>query len=446
MLIVGGARVVLPDGERPASIHIQDGVIVRVGARDDGCREAGAETVDAGNLVVSPGVVDTHVHINEPGRTEWEGFETATRAAAKGGVTTLVDMPLNSVPPTTTVDGLVAKRSAAEGRIRVDVGFWGGVVPGNQEQLDALVSAGVRGFKCFLVPSGVDEFPAVDEAELRRAMPIIARRGVPLLVHAELAEGTGLVLVPRVSDDQRSQYGAYLATRPPKAEVEAVRLMIRLAAEFGARVHIVHVAAGEAVAEIARAQGDGVAITAETCPHYLTFAAGDVPDGATTFKCAPPIREASHREALWDGLRRGVLTIVATDHSPSPPALKCSGDFFRAWGGIASLELSLAAVWTAAEPRGFSVHDVARWMSEEPAALAGLTGRKGSLMVGADADLVVWDPEAEFVVDAEHLVQRHKLTPYAGRTLRGVVRTTFLRGERVWGDDGTASTRGGCLL
>lgn len=447
-MIVRGARVVFPDGERPASIHVRDGIIARVGAPGEGPSRADvdAEVVEAGRLVVSPGIVDTHVHINDPGRTEWEGFETGTAAAARGGVTTLIDMPLNSVPSTTTVDGLAAKRAAASGRLRVDVGVWGGVVPGNDDQLDALVAGGVRGFKCFLVPSGVDEFPAVDETDLRRALPAIARHGLPLLVHAELAEGTGLVLDPQVPQKERSSYRAYLNTRPPRAEVEAVRLMVRLAREFGARIHIVHVAACEAVAEIERAQQEGVAITAETCPHYLTFAAEDVPDGATLFKCAPPIRDATHRDALWDGLRRGVLTIVATDHSPAPPALKVAGDFFRAWGGIASLELSLAAVWTAARTRGFGVSDLARWMSEEPAALAGLSGRKGRLMVGADADLILWDPDAVFPVDAEPLLQRHKLTPYAGRTLRGVVHTTWLRGDRVWSEHGLAGTPTGGLL
>lgn len=445
MFVVSGARVVLPDGERAASIHIRDGIIVRIGARGDA--PAGAEALDAGSLVVSPGIVDTHVHINEPGRAEWEGFVTATRAAAGGGVTTLVDMPLNSVPPTTTVAGLVAKRQAAAGQIHVDVGFWGGVVPGNDLQLTPLVDAGVRGFKCFLVPSGVDEFPAVDEADLRRILPIIAGCGAPLLVHAEWARGTGLVLEPRdVPDGIRSRYTAYLATRPPEAETEAVRVMIRLAREFGARVHIVHVSAAGTVAELARARAEGVAITAETCPHYLTFAAGEVPDGATAFKCAPPIRDDTQRRALWDGLRARTLSLVATDHSPAPAVLKCPGDLFRAWGGVASLELSLAAVWSGARTRGFGVEDLARWMSAEPAKLAGLAGRKGTLEEGADADVIVWDPDAEFVVKAAHLRQRHKLTPYDGRTMSGVVTTTFVRGTRVWDQGRVIETPTGRLL
>jgi len=438
MLVIRGQRVVLPDGERPASIHIQNGRIVVVAAYDD--VPAGAELVDAGDLVISPGIVDTHVHVNEPGRTEWEGFDTATRAAAAGGVTTIVDMPLNSVPATTSVDGLAAKRQAATRRCHVDVAFWGGVVPGNQSQLDGLVDAGVRGFKCFLAPSGVDEFPAVGEEDLRQALPTLARRGVPLLVHAESPS------LFRPSSGDPRLYASYLATRPAGAEVDAVRLMIRLASEFRVDTHIVHVAAGAAVESIARAQSEGVPISAETCPHYLTFAAGDVPDGATLFKCAPPIREATDREALWDGLRRGVLGLVATDHSPAPPALKSTGDFMRAWGGIASLELALAAVWTEARPRGFAIADLARWMSHGPASLAGLSDQKGRIAPGRDADVIVWDPSHERLVDAERLQQRHKLTPYAGRWLRGAVRTTFVRGERVWQDGDLVRPSAGHLL
>jgi allantoinase len=487
MLTVRSSRVVLPDGERAASIHIDDGIVVRVAAFDDGWSAmalAERRGFDFGDLVISPGIVDTHVHINEPGRTEWEGFDTATRAAAAGGVTTLVDMPLNSIPATTTVKALEAKQAAARGVCCVDVGFWGGVVPGNDGELDALVDAGVRGFKCFLVPSGVDEFPAVDDRDLRRAMPILARRDVPLLVHAELPE---FLREPTHSTYQ--VYSTYLATRPAAAEVEAIRLIVRLAREFGARTHIVHVAAAEAVQEIERAKADGVRITAETCPHYLTFAAAEIPDGATEFKCAPPIREASHRATLWDGLRRGVLDMIATDHSPAPPAMKCRGDFMRAWGGIASLEVSLAAVWTKVaenfltaeasakavrpassglppsrrrrygEPRCSSVEeqtsgggkacatsDLAKWMSEFPAALAGLADRKGRIAAGFDADLVVWDPDMDFTVDAAALQQRHKVTPYAGRRLRGRVMSTFVRGQRVWDNGALTCGAAGRLL
>jgi allantoinase len=438
MLVIRGQRVMLPDGERPASIHIQNGTIAAVAAYDD--LPAGAELVEAGDLVIAPGIVDTHVHVNEPGRAEWEGFDTATRAAAAGGVTTIVDMPLNSVPATTSVAGLAAKRQAAVHRCHVDVAFWGGVVPGNESELDGLIDAGVRGFKCFLVPSGVDEFPAVDERDLRRALPTLARHGVPLLVHAESPAFI------RPSDGDPRLYATYLASRPAGAEVDAVRLMIRLASELRVDTHIVHVAAGAAVEAIARAQSERIPISAETCPHYLTFEAGEIPDGDTLFKCAPPIRGSADREALWDGLRRGVLGLVATDHSPAPPALKSTGDFASAWGGIASLELALPAVWTQARPRGFAVADLVRWMSLGPASLAGLSNRKGRISPGLDANLVVWDPGRARLVDAGRLQQRHKLTPYAGRRLLGAVQSTFVRGARVWHDGELVRSSAGHLL
>ena len=459
-MIIRSTRVVLPDGVIQASIHLDSGRIARIGAYHEPVDE------DFGDLVVSPGLVDTHVHVNEPGRTEWEGFDTATRAAAAGGVTTLVDMPLNSVPATTTAEALEAKRSAARGRCHVDVAFWGGLVPNNVpgnardvDALDMLIEAGVRGFKCFLVPSGVDEFPHVDESDLREALPILARRGVPLLVHAESPNVIQSTINPQ-SSILNPQYGTYLATRPPEAEVVAIRMIVRLARELDARVHIVHVASAEAAAEIEAAKADGIKITGETCPHYLTFDAETIPDGATQFKCAPPIREARHRDALWDALGRGVLDLIATDHSPAPPSMKCPGDFMRAWGGVASLELSLPAVWTAlanrrgaglsgprsGDPERPALQMVARWMSESPAALAGLDDRKGRIATGFDADLVVWDPDAELVVDPSRLQQRHKLTPYAGRTLRGVVHAAYLRGERVWDGGQLASTGEGRLL
>ncbi len=470
MLVVRSQRVVLPEGERAAALHIEDGTIARIVeyATDD---PTGAKVFNVPDLVISPGLVDSHVHINEPGRSEWEGFDTATRAAAAGGVTTLIDMPLNSIPATTTVRALHAKVEAARAQCHVDVGFWGGVVPGNAGDLDGLVDAGVRGFKCFLVPSGVDEFRAVTEADLRLALPILARRGVPLLVHAEIIADRGLRIADSIVDSIgdanlqseicNPQYAAYLATRPPSMELEAVRLMIRLAEEFKARVHIVHVSSAEGVAAIANAKAAWVPITAETCPHYLTFAAGEIADGATEFKCAPPIRDATHRDALWDGLASGALDLIVTDHSPAPPALKTPGDFMRAWGGIASLELSLPAVWSAyvtAMARGLGRPDpsavrtaphlanLARWMSAAPAALAGLGERKGRIAEGFDADLVVWDPDADFVVDPARLHQRHKRTPYAGRSLFGTVLTTFVRGERVWDKNRLTRAYGGRLL
>lgn len=472
MLVIRSRRIVLPEGERAASLHVDKGIIERIapfGADDP----TGSQVFNVPDLIVSPGIVDTHVHVNEPGRTEWEGFDTATRAAAAGGVTTIVDMPLNSIPATTTVAALQAKRESARAQCHVDVGFWGGIVPGNTGELEGLIDAGVRGFKCFLVPSGVDEFPAVDEAELRRALPILARRKVPLLVHAELGIAdrglrnaeSGSSPDPHSAILNPQSYATYLASHPPEAEVEAIRLMIRLAGEFRVSTHIVHVSSAEGVDAIARAKTAWVPITAETCPHYLSFSAEKIPDGATEFKCAPPIREASHREALWEGLDDGTIDMIATDHSPAPPSLKTPGNFMTAWGGVASLELTLPAVWTAARARflvqssqpgetdleleGVSrprIADLARWMSERPAALAGLTEKKGRIAPGLDADLVVWDPDIATTVDPSRLKQRHKLTPYAGRTLFGRVITTFVRGERVWDKRRLVRAYGGSLL
>jgi allantoinase len=441
MLIVRGRRIVLDGAERQATLHIVDGRIAAIRSIDDAlATDSGVEVVDAGDLVISPGIVDTHVHVNEPGRTDWEGFDTATRAAAAGGVTTIVDMPLNSVPATTDLAALEEKRRTARGQSHVDIGCWGGVVPGNRDVLEALVDAGVRGFKCFLVPSGVDEFPPVGEGHLRQALPVLAARNVPLLVHAELPEQI------RPHAGQPASYRDYVATRPPSAEVDAIRMTARLAGEAGAHAHIVHVSSAEGVKAIGALRTMGVPITAETCPHYLTFTAESIPDGATEYKCAPPIRDEVDREALWSGLRSGALQMVASDHSPAPAAMKCQGDFARAWGGIASLELGLAAVWTGARSRGFVVADLARWMSEAPAALAGLSARKGRIAPGCDADLVLWNPDEEFTVESTRLQQRHKLTPYAGRRLRGTVRTTFVRGQRVWDSGALVQARTGVLV
>jgi allantoinase len=440
MTIIRGRRVVCPDGERSASIQVDNGRIVSVGSFDDVPAGSGAEVVDAGDLLVSPGIVDSHIHVNEPGRAEWEGFDTATRAAAAGGVTTVVEMPLNSIPATTTLSALRAKHDAARGRCHVDVAFWGGVVPGNEAELEPLVDAGVRGFKCFLVPSGVDEFEHVDALTLRRAMPILSRRRVPLLVHAELPHYL------RPHHGNPASYRDYALTRPAAAEVAAIEMMAALARETGAHVHIVHVSSSDGVRAIAEAQASGVQMTGETCPHYLTIVDADIPDGATEFKCAPPIRSAADREGLWRGLKSGTLALVATDHSPAPPSMKCPGDFLRAWGGIASLELSLAVVWTDARERGLTPSDLARWMSAAPASLAGLAGRKGAIVRGADADLVLWDPEGQFTVEPSRMEQRHKLTPYAGRQLRGLVHETFVRGQRVWSKSRLAGAGSGQLL
>jgi allantoinase len=430
-LVLRGRRVVAGGVMGPAAVHVAHGVVTAVTGYDDVPAEG--EVVDVGHAVLMPGLVDTHVHVNEPGRTEWEGFDTATRAAAAGGVTTLVDMPLNSVPATTTVVGLSAKLAAARGKLHVDVGLWGGVVPDNLEELEPLWAAGVLGFKCFLCPSGVDEFPNVTEADLRAALPALARLGAPLLAHAELPEPLARAALAVAELDAR-RYAVYLASRPREAEREAIDLLIRLARETGAHVHVVHLSDADSLPPLRAARAGGVPVTVETGPHYLHFSAEGIADGATDHKCAPPIREAENRERLWAALGAGDIDLVATDHSPCPPEMKGlgGGDFLRAWGGIASLQLSLPVVWNGARARGYTPVDVARWMCEAPARLAGLDASKGAIAPGRDADFVVWDPDAAFVVDPAKLHHRHPLTPYAGATLPGVVRATYLRGHRVF--------------
>jgi len=426
--VLRSRRVLTTDGIRAAAIHMADGRITRIAAWDD--IPDGVQITDAGEFLVMPGIVDTHVHVNEPGRTDWEGFESATLAAAAGGITTLLDMPLNAIPATTTVAALETKRRAAENQCAVNVEFIGGVVPGNAGELEGLCDAGVRAFKCFLSPSGVDEFSNVSEADLRIAMPVLARLGLPLMVHAEdpacLIEGYGTA--SRV-------YGNYLASRPVEAEHSAIALMVRLVEEFGAPVHIVHLSSATSLGILRAARERWLPITSETCPHYLTFSAQEIPDGATEYKCAPPIRDDSEREGLWNGLIDGDIDFIASDHSPCPPAMKEShGDFFAAWGGIASLQISLPAVWSGARSRGVVVERVSNWMSTVPARLAGFARSKGKLAAGYDADITVWDPEASFTVDPSALRHRHALTPYSGLTLYGKVLVTYVAGECVFGD------------
>lgn len=437
-LIIRGQTVVSADAIGPASIHVSGEKIVAVRPFDDVSNDC--EIVEAGDHeIVMPGLVDTHVHINSPGRTEWEGFRTATRAAAAGGVTTLIDMPLNSIPPTTTLAGLKTKLDTARGECFVDVGFWGGVVPGNTSELAPMFAAGVVGFKCFLVPSGVDEFPHVTEDDLRVAMPELTRIGAMLIVHAELPGPM------KPADD--TDYNAFLHSRPRAAEDEAIELMIRLSREFGTRVHIVHLSSSDALPMLRDAQVAGVKITAETCPHYLHFTAETIPDGATEFKCCPPIRESENREKLWQGLADGTIDMVVSDHSPCPASMKQreTGDFMTAWGGIASLQLRLPVTWTEARRRGFSLRDLTNWLCTNPARQVSLQSRKGSIAPGCDADVIIWNPDREFVVDAAHLEHRHKLTPYHGESLTGVVEKTFLRGRKLY-ENGLNEIAAGSLL
>ena len=425
-LVVRARRAVVDGRETAVTVVVEDGRIAGLTSYDAEVAAA-TEVTLAEDEVLLPGLVDTHVHVNEPGRTDWEGFDSATRAAAAGGVTTIVDMPLNSIPPTTTLAGLEIKRAVAQPQVMVDVGFWGGAVPTNLDDLEALHAAGVFGFKCFLLPSGVDEFPPLDGDAFTATMTETARLGALLIVHAE--DETEIAAAP---DASGSGYARFLGSRPRKAEDVAIARVIDAAAASGGRAHIVHLSSSDALPLIRRARADGVRLTVETCPHYLSLAAEEIADGHTEFKCCPPIREAANRDLLWGALADGALDLVVTDHSPCAPDLKRreSGDFGAAWGGIASLEIGLPAVWTEARWRGHSLVDVVRWMAEGPADLVGLA-TKGRIAVGTDADLSAFAPEQPFVVDPARLHHKNPVTAYAGRTLTGTVRRTWLRGVPV---------------
>jgi allantoinase len=430
--LIRAKQVVTPDGPVPALISVTDGTISGVLPydTDSAVQFPGVPVIDlADDEVLLPGMVDSHVHVNEPGRTEWEGFATATLAAAAGGITTIVDMPLNCLPPTTDVAALKLKRAATLGKAHVDVGFWGGAVPGNEADRPGLHEAGVLGFKCFLVDSGVPEFPPLNAAGLERAARQVADLGSLLLVHAEDAGCIGRAPKPGGPD-----YAKFLRSRPADAETAAISSVIAVARRTGARVHILHVSTATALSQLAAARADGVRITAETCPHYLALAAEDVPVGATQFKCCPPIRDRANREQLWEGLRAGMIDCVVSDHSPCPPELKrlVDGDFGAAWGGISSVQLALPVVWTYGRERGCTPADLVRWMAAAPAKIAGLPV-KGAIAVGRDADLVAFAPDAEFTVEPGLLRHRHKLTPYLGQRLAGVVRRTWLRGNEAFG-------------
>ncbi|MFI8090645.1 allantoinase AllB [Streptomyces sp. NPDC086080] len=437
-LVLRSTRVITPEGTRAASVAVAGGTITAV-LPYDAPVPAAARLEDLGDDALLPGLVDTHVHVNDPGRTEWEGFWTATRAAAAGGITTLIDMPLNSLPPTTTVGHLRTKRHTAAGRAHIDVGFWGGALPDNVRDLRPLHEAGVFGFKAFLSPSGVDEFPHLGQEELARSLAEIAAFDGLLIVHAE---------DPRHLADAPShggpKYADFLASRPREAEDTAIAHLIGLAQRLGARVHVLHLSSSGALPAIAAAKADGVRVTVETCPHYLTLSAEEVPDGASAFKCCPPIREAANQDLLWQALADGTIDCVVTDHSPSTADLK-TDDFATAWGGISGLQLSLPAVWTEARARGHGLEDVVRWMATGTARLAGLDARKGGIAPGRDADFAVLAPERTFTVDPAALQHRNRVTAYAGKTLYGVITSTWLRGRRILADGEFTEPKGRLL-
>lgn len=415
----------------PAAILVEGGQIRSVVPPDKA--PASIETHDFGDAAILPGLVDSHVHINDPGRADWEGFETATRAAAAGGYTLLVDMPLNCVPATSSAGGLQAKRDAAQGRCRIDWAAWGGVVHDNQNEITALAAAGVRGFKCFLVHPGIDSFTMVTEQQLTAALPHVARTGLPLLAHAELPHPIYKATETLEPADFR-RYETYLRSRPDEAELSAIRLLLSLCRQHRFRLHIVHLSTSQALSELRAARSEGLPVSVETCPHYLHFESETIADGATLHKCAPPIRSRKNREELWQGLRDGIIDLIATDHSPCPPEMKREGNFKTAWGGIASLSVALPVIWTEASSRGFSLLDIAHWMAEGPARLAGCHLHKGRIAAGYDADFVVFDPHSEFVVEKDRLHYRHPVSPYLGEKLRGVVKSTYLRGSPVFAD------------
>jgi allantoinase len=438
-IAIKSSRIITPDGEKSGVVIIKDGLIIDVAAS---LYNEDERVIDVHDKILMPGVIDPHVHINEPGRTEWEGFNTATKAALAGGITTLVDMPLNAFPVTTTAKAFDEKLSAAKKNLHTNCGFWGGVIPGNENEIEALIGKGVLGFKAFLTHSGIDEFPNVTEDDLRKAMPIIAKYNLPLLVHCELTDNRQLA-----TGNSRS-YQNYLASRPRKWEDDAIVLMIRLCEEYTCRTHIVHLSSSNSIEQIAKAKQKGLPLTVETGQHYLYFTAEEIKDGQTQFKCAPPIREKENNEKLWQALKNGIIDFVATDHSPATPVLKelQSGDFMKAWGGIASIQFALPVLWTAAKKRGCTLNDIAKWLCENPAKLISKQNSKGKIAKGYDADLIVWDEKKSFHVTENIIEHKHKMTPYLNEELFGVVEKTYLSGENIFDKGAMVLNKGKFIL
>jgi allantoinase len=419
-------RTITPDGIKKAAVLIKDGKIEAVLPE---LPEGNFSITDVGDKVLMPGIIDPHVHINEPGRTDWEGFDTATKSAIAGGITTLVDMPLNASPVTTTADAFEQKLKATHGQLHTHCGFWGGVIPGNEKEIEPLIEKGVLGFKAFLTHSGIDKFPNVTENDLRKAMPILAKHNLPLLVHCELESA-----IRHPPSGNTQSYNNYLHSRPKNWEDDAIALMIRLCEEYNCKTHIVHLSSADSIDQIAKAKQRGLPLTVEAGQHYLYFNAENIKDGQTQFKCAPPIREKENNERLWQALKDGIIDFVATDHSPAPPEMKqlSTGDFMKAWGGISSIQFALPVLWTAAKKHDCDVDDILNWLVKKPAGLAGIQNSKGKIQKGYDADLVVWDPEKTFTVTNDIIQYRHKITPYLGEELYGVIEQTWLGGEKVF--------------
>jgi allantoinase len=417
-------RIITSSGMLEGVVLIQEGKIVEIARTIPG----GEFTfIDVGKDVIMPGVIDPHVHINDPGRAEWEGFDTATRAALAGGITCLVDMPLNSSPVTITPAAYDQKLLASKNKLHTNCGFWGGIVPGNEKQIELMAEKGVLGFKAFLTHSGIDEFPNVTAEDLKKAMPLIAKTGLPLLVHCEL-----ITPIPGNPKGNPNSYISYLESRPGKWEDDAIAMMIRLCEDTGCRTHIVHLSSANSINQIGEAKMKGLPLTVETAQHYLFFSAEQIKDGQPAFKCAPPIRDYQNNERLWEALKSGIIDFVASDHSPAPPEMKNTGDLMSAWGGISSIQFALPVLWTAARKHSCRLVDTAKWLCENPAKLAGVQNTKGKIQKGYDADFVIWRPEDEFVVSSDIIRHRHKITPYIGERLVGIVQQTWLNGEKVF--------------